>query len=94
TDLAEDLNPSVHIHKRFGEEITVNYYPNVPAKECSLIKEMRIEQGTTEDWRKLAGFHYRSHKIIVPRKIFCLKRSEEVCGVIVYCHPPPAAFGR
>jgi len=94
TDLFEDLNPSVHIHKRFGKEITVNYYPNVPAKECSLIREMRIEEGTTEDWRKLAAFHYRSHKIAGPRKIFCLKRGEELCGVIVYAHPPPTCFGR
>ncbi|MEM3597244.1 MAG: GNAT family N-acetyltransferase [Candidatus Bathyarchaeia archaeon] len=94
TDLFEDLNPSVHIHKRFGKEITVNYYPNVPAKECSLVKEMHIEEGTTEDWRKLAVFHYRSHKIAGPRKIFCLKRGEELCGVIVYAHPPPTCFGR
>jgi ABC-type lipoprotein export system ATPase subunit/GNAT superfamily N-acetyltransferase len=94
TDLLEDLHPSVHIHKRFGKEITVNYYPNVPAKECSLIRQMRIEKGTTEDWQKLAGFHYRSHKIAGPRKIFCLKRGEELCGVIVYAHPPPTCFGR
>jgi len=94
TDLFEDLNPSVHIHKRFGKEISVNCYPNVPAKECSLIREMRIKEGTTEDWRKLAAFHYRSHKIAGPRKIFCLKRGEELCGVIVYAHPPPTCFGR
>jgi energy-coupling factor transporter ATP-binding protein EcfA2 len=93
-DLLEDLNPSVHIHKRFGKEITVNYYSNTPAKECSLIKEMRITEGKTEDWRKLAGFHYRSHKIAAPRKIFCLKRGEELCGVIVYNYPPPTCFGR
>jgi ABC-type ATPase with predicted acetyltransferase domain len=94
TDLLEDLNPSVHIHKRFGKEIKVNYYPNKPAKECSLIKEMQITEGTTEDWRKLASFHYRSHKIAAPRKIFCLKRDRELCGVIVYCYPPPTCFGR
>ena len=94
TDLFEDLNPSVHIHKRFGKEITVNYYPNVPAKECSLVREMQIQEGTTKDWRKLAGFHYRSHKIAGPRKIFCLKRKDELCGVIVYCYPPPTSFGR
>jgi hypothetical protein len=41
-DLFEDLSPSVHVHKRFGEEITVNYYPNKPVKECSLTKEMVI----------------------------------------------------
>ena len=94
TDLFEDLNPSVHIHKRFGKEISVNYYPNRPVKECSLVKEMRIVEGTTEDWRKLAGFHYRSHRIAAPRKIFCLKRGEELCGVIVYSYPPPTCFGR
>jgi ABC-type lipoprotein export system ATPase subunit/GNAT superfamily N-acetyltransferase len=94
TDLFEDLNPSVYIYKKFGKEIDIRYYPNQPAKECSLVKEMRIEQGTTEDWRKLAGFHYRSHKIAGPRKIFSLKRGEELCGVIVYAHPPPTCFGR
>jgi len=94
TDLFEDLNPSVHIHKRFGKEITVNYYPNKPTKECNLVKEMHVEKGSTEDWRKLAGFHYRSHKIVGPRKIFCLKRGDELCGVIVYCYPPPTCFGR
>jgi ABC-type lipoprotein export system ATPase subunit/GNAT superfamily N-acetyltransferase len=94
TDLFEDLNPSIHIHKRFGKEITVNYYPNVPAKECSLIREMRIEEGTFEDWRKLAHFHYRSHKVAGPRKIFRLVRGDELCGVIVYSYPPPTCFGR
>ena len=31
--LFEDLKPSVHVHKRFGKEISVNYYANEPAKE-------------------------------------------------------------
>ena len=91
-DLFEYLSPSVH--KRFGEEITVNYYLNEPAKECSLAEEMRVVEGSTEDWRRLACFHYRSHRIGAPRKIFCLKRGEELCGVIVYCYPPPTCFGR
>ena len=94
TDLFEDLNPSVYIYKKFGKEIDIRYYPNKPAKECTLMKEMRIVEGTAMDWRKLSGFHYRSHKIAAPRKIFCLKRGDELCGVIVYCYPPPTAFGR
>jgi ABC-type lipoprotein export system ATPase subunit/GNAT superfamily N-acetyltransferase len=94
TDLIADLSPSVHIHKRFGKEIAVNYYPNVPSSECSLVKEMHVVEGTMEDWRELAAFHYRSHRVAAPRKIFCLKRGHELCGVIVYCYPPPAAFGR
>ena len=51
-DLFEDLNPSVHVHKRFGEEITINYYPNKPAAECSLTREMVIEGGVLSDWRQ------------------------------------------
>jgi energy-coupling factor transporter ATP-binding protein EcfA2 len=94
TDLFTDLNPSVHIHKRYGKEITVNYYQNEPAKECSLVREMRVEEGSAADWRSLSVFHYRSHRTPAPRRIFCLKRWDELCGVIVYSYPAPAAFGR
>ena len=94
TDLFQDLNPSVHIHKKFGKEIEVNYYQNKPAKECSLIKEMRIEEGNFADYKKLAIFHYRSSRCPAPRKIFKLVRGEELCGVIVYSYPPPNTFGR
>ena len=94
TDLLGDLNPSVHIHKRFGKEISVKYYPNKQAKKCSIVKEMRVVKGSYQDWKTLAGFHYRSHRIAAPRKIFCLKRDDELCGVIVYCYPPIACFGR
>ena len=39
--------------KRFGEEINIQYYPNLPSSECSLRKEMTIEKGTLQDWNKL-----------------------------------------
>ncbi len=94
-DLFEDMKPSVHVHKRFGEEISIKYYPNTAAKECSLMAEMRVEKGTTKEWKKLASFHYRSHRAGAVRKIFCLKRrDEELCGVIAYCYSPPEAYGR
>jgi ABC-type ATPase with predicted acetyltransferase domain len=93
-DLVEDLKPSVLVHKRFGEEIKIDYYPNNPAVQCSLIHEMAIKVGTREAWLKLSGFHYRGHKIPVARKIFRLVRGEELCGVIVYSYPPPACYGR
>jgi ABC-type lipoprotein export system ATPase subunit len=94
TDLFEDLKPSVHIHKRFGKEISVNYYSNASAKECSLTKEMHVEEGTFADYKKLSLFHYRSSRCPPPRKIFILKRGDELCGVIVYSYPSPVAFGR
>jgi ABC-type lipoprotein export system ATPase subunit/GNAT superfamily N-acetyltransferase len=94
TDLLEDLSPSVHVHKRFGKEIIINYHPNVPTKECTLAREMRIEAGTFADYKRLSVFHYRSSRCPPPRKIFTLKRGGELCGVIVYSYPPPIAFGR
>ncbi|MCW4044797.1 MAG: hypothetical protein NWE94_04695 [Candidatus Bathyarchaeota archaeon] len=93
-DLFEDLNPSVSVHKRFGQEIQINYFQNQRASECSLVKEMWIEQGTIKDWHKLSSFHYRGHLVAGPRKVFRLMRGEELCGVIVYCYPPPSCFGR
>ena len=94
SDLQDDLKPSVLVHKRFGEEIQINYYPNEPAPECSLVQEMRIEEGNRHDWEKLSPFHYRGHKVAVPRKIYRLVRKDELCGVIVYSYPPPACYGR
>jgi len=93
SDLVEDLSPSVFVVKRFGEEIDIQY-PTAIASECSLIKEMRIEQGTREDWQKLATFHYRGHNTSVARHFFRLMRGNELCGVIVYCYPSPSCFGR
>jgi ABC-type lipoprotein export system ATPase subunit len=94
TDLFEDLKPSVHIHKRFGKELQVKYYPNHINKRCSLIKEMKVEEGPIADYRKLSVFHYRTSHCPAPRKIFVLKRKDELCGVIVYSWSPPNTFGR
>ena len=93
-DLFEDLKPNVHVHKRFGKEITVNYYPNEAAKECSLVKEMEIRPGIRDDWRKLEEFHYRSPNLGAVREIYGLWRGYELCGVIVYNYPPMTCMGR
>jgi GNAT superfamily N-acetyltransferase len=93
-DLFEDLKPSVHVHKRFGKEITVKYYANEAARECSLTKEMRVEEGAFSDYKRLSVFHYRSSRCPPPRKVFVLKRDSELCGVIVYSYPSSICFGR
>ncbi len=94
TDLFQDLKPSIHIHKRFGKEIEVNYYPNRKNRKCSLVKEMRIEKGTKADYKKLAHFHYRDSRIFAYHKIFTMKRDDETVGAIVYGSPPLAVTGR
>ena len=94
TDLLEDLQPSVHVHKGFGREIEVKYFPNELNKTCSLVREMHIEEGSREDYKKLAGFHYRNKHIPIPIKIFTLKHNNQTVGVIVYSFPPTICFGR
>jgi N-acetylglutamate synthase-like GNAT family acetyltransferase len=95
TDLLEDLKPSVHVHKRFGKEIEVKYYPNKINETCSLARDMHVTEGSREDYAKLAQFHYREAKgLIATQKIFALKRGEETVGVIVYKYPAITTFGR
>jgi ABC-type transport system involved in cytochrome c biogenesis ATPase subunit/GNAT superfamily N-acetyltransferase len=93
-DLIPDFAPNVHIHKRYGKEVTVRYYPKAKATQCSLTRQMSIVQGTTADYKALCEFHYRTHRTPPTRKIFTLKRKDELCGAIVYCYPPPTCFGR
>jgi ABC-type lipoprotein export system ATPase subunit/GNAT superfamily N-acetyltransferase len=95
TDLSEDLKPSVHIHKRFGKEIEVSYYPNEINKTCSLTREMYVAEGSTQDYHRLSGFHYRdSRRVPAVQKVFALRRGDEVCGVILYKYPGITCQGR
>ena len=93
-DLLADFAPNVHIHKRYGKEVTVQYHPRAKAATCSLTHQMTIEGGTKADYKALSQFHYRTARLPSPRKIFRLKRKGELCGVIVYSYPPPVTFGR
>jgi len=55
---------------------------------------MRVEEGSRQDYKKLAGFHYRNTRIPIPIKIFALKHGDETVGVIVYSFSPIICFGR
>jgi len=96
TDLLEDLAPSVHVHKGWGERICIKYYPNRLNKFCRVTRNLRIEEGTIEDYKCLAEFHYRNPETRpIPIKIFTLKKADGECvGVILYSCPPPNIFGR
>lgn len=93
-DLFEDLSPSVHVHKRFGKEITVKYHSSRYIPACTLVREMRIEEGSREDYEELVQFHYRQGGCPPIRKVFRMKRGDELVGVIVYCYPPISCIGR
>jgi len=95
-DLFEDLAPSVHIHKGWGKRLEVRYYPNQERKICGVTRGLRIEEGTLEDYEKLAEFHYRNPGTRpVPMKIFSLRKDDnEPVGVIYYSWPPINSVGR
>jgi ABC-type ATPase with predicted acetyltransferase domain len=54
-DLLKDYAPNVHIHKRYGKEVTVKYYPKAKAAPCSLTRQMHLEAGTTSDYKASAN---------------------------------------
>jgi ABC-type lipoprotein export system ATPase subunit len=93
-DLFDDLGPSVYIVKDFGQRVQVHYLSSPAPAQCSLVSEMKVTEGTIEDYKKLSHFHYRSSYLVAPKKIFALKRKNETIGVIVYASPPAICFGR
>jgi len=96
TDLFMDLAPTVHIHKGWGKHLKITYYPDNAITECTVTKNLTVTEGTLEDYRKLAEFHYRNpetHPAV--KKIFTLKNKDgEPVGCIMYSYPPLAMFGR
>jgi len=60
-------------------------------KECSVVKKVRVVLGEAEDYKGLAGYHYRDSKLGPYAAIFSMKMGTEAIGVIVYKMPTPGA---
>ena len=89
-DLLEDLNPNLLIRKSFGSSVeVVSLKPH--SKPCSILRKIRIEEGSYQDYKQLAVFHYIGKSPGYIRKIFRaiaeLDERRELAGVIVYAHP-------
>lgn len=93
TDLDEDLNPDVRILKQFGSNVTIDYRKADRNRPCSLLKDIRIEEGCIGDYNELKRFHYRDARII-PKLIYRAVLNDEVMGVIVYGPPHLALRAR
>ncbi len=93
-DLLGDFRPSVFVRKGFGKDIEVKYFCNGVSGACSLTRNMRVVEGSLEDYEGLASFHYRSSRVPAPMKVFALRRGSETVGVIVYSYAGILAFGR
>lgn len=89
-DLIEDLNPDLLIWKGFGAYVDVKKLKPEP-RPCSILRHVRIEEGTYGDYKSLSQFHYIGRGVCYIRKIFrALVEADgrrELAGVIVYTHP-------
>jgi ABC-type lipoprotein export system ATPase subunit/GNAT superfamily N-acetyltransferase len=94
TDLREDLNPSIYIHKGWGQEVKVDYRPNAEPAKCTVAKFVSITEADKREYNKLAYLHYRNHKIPAPLKIYSMKLKGETIGVIAYVYPSISSSGR
>lgn len=85
-DLVEDLNPDVLVVKGFGTDAEVTYN-EVKPRECSLMKEIKIEPGTLKDYHALAQFHYLAGRPAAVKHVFTAQHKGTAVGVIVYTCP-------
>ncbi|MEM0375173.1 MAG: ATP-binding cassette domain-containing protein [Nitrososphaerota archaeon] len=87
-DLVEDLGPDVLVIKRFGSNAEVRY--DLPRPErCSLLRSLKIEKGSAEDYRALSEFHYRGRNPGHVKAVYRAMIGDELAGVIVYSYPHP-----
>ena len=94
TDLKEDLNPSILIRKGWGEDIQVEYRPNIEARVCTVTRNITIRDSTKEEYYRLSKFHYRDSRVPIPIKIFAMERGDELIGTVAYSYPPLQTAGR
>ncbi|MCS7094653.1 MAG: hypothetical protein NZ988_02425 [Thaumarchaeota archaeon] len=85
-DLIEDLGPDVLVKKAFGSKADVTYDLPRP-RSCSLMSHMVITEGTWQDYKQLAEFHYRGGSPGFRRAVYSARLGNELAGVIVYVAP-------
>lgn len=85
-DIITDFNPNTLIYKGFGEEAQIRYRSAIP-RDFSLLKKMKITEGTLEDFRELERFHYLGSKKLIAINIFKLMYEDKLIGVALYQSP-------
>jgi len=93
TDLLEDFNPDILILKRVGEYTNVQYFDPKP-RPFSLIREMKIQKATIEDYEQLEEFHYKGTRPAFVRQMYKLVWKHHIVAVIVYTAPFLRTVGR
>jgi len=86
-DLLEDLNPNLHIKKKWGADVEVKIF-NPKPMECTLLRECVIKRASLQEAKALEHLHYRgktpTHLV---KMVFAAYIGEELAGTIVYTTP-------
>ena len=94
-DLLDDLKPDVWIRKKFGEEVSVTEFKKDQfEKECTLLKEAKIEPCRLSELEPLEKFHYRGKVLAIVKNCFKVTIDNNLVGGIVYVTPHLALKGR
>jgi hypothetical protein len=67
--------------------------------ELSILKHIRVEFGTIDDWKSLCELHYKGHTLAAgSRFIRCVlqepNQAPQLIGIMVFCNPQPLSKGR
>lgn len=85
-DLLEDFQPDLIVRKGFEGDVAV-VRNEVKSCKCSILKNVRIEKGSFEDYERLKRFHYKNNNESASLRMkdcYKLLYDNSLIGVIVY----------
>lgn len=87
-DVIDDFQPDITIEKGFERDVEVKN-SDFASETCSIYKNVSIEKGSVEDYRKLSRFHYRTKgenesEGLRIRDCYKLLFNDALIGIIVY----------
>ena len=85
SDLEEFLNPDMIIDFGSDEDEVVTRHREVDISYNPFKKDLKIEDGTKEDFYKLIKYHYKGHKYVPGTKaIYKLTYKDKLVGIVTY----------
>jgi len=85
-DLIEDVNPNILVRKGLGPEVEVTYFKPEP-RECTILRNVVIEEGSIRDFRSLEFWHYKGGFRGWRSKIYRARIGGKIVGVVLYVYP-------
>jgi len=96
TDLLDALKPSILIEKGYESDVKVKRFElsDFSKRLEDIYKDVKVEKGTTEDYKPLKRFHYRDARLGAVKNVYKMTHKDDLIGVIVITYPHLALKGR